>query len=194
MACNLRYPTHIENSSIQNTRLIGYFTKVSMKLFELHMLDLVINVNADICEMYLCSSAWRTLHFIWNCRKSFYRLHIRMNHVCQPQEEKLGCYFQSEPCLGALESHVFLSCLLTVVCKWHVINVTQITMKIPTKRTRLKGYVPIVEMKLFKGYMFQLDININCKHLWDVLLLSRVTYVTFFWEIADSNLKHCILE
>ena len=35
MACNQRYPTNIENSSTQNTRLIGYFTKVSMKLFEL---------------------------------------------------------------------------------------------------------------------------------------------------------------
>ena len=35
MACNQRYPTNIENSSTQNTRLIGYFTKVSTELFEL---------------------------------------------------------------------------------------------------------------------------------------------------------------
>ena len=35
MASNQRYPTDIENSSTQNERLIGYFTKVSMKLFEL---------------------------------------------------------------------------------------------------------------------------------------------------------------
>ena len=35
MACNQRYPTNIENSSTQNTRLIGHFTKVSMELFEL---------------------------------------------------------------------------------------------------------------------------------------------------------------
>ena len=35
MACNQRYPTNIENGSIQNTRLIKYFTKVSMNLFEL---------------------------------------------------------------------------------------------------------------------------------------------------------------
>ena len=35
MACNQRYPTNIENSSTQNTRLIGYIAKVSMKLFEL---------------------------------------------------------------------------------------------------------------------------------------------------------------
>ena len=45
MACNLRNPTNIENSSIQNTRLIGYFTKVSMQLFELSMFDLVKNNN-----------------------------------------------------------------------------------------------------------------------------------------------------
>ena len=45
MACNQRYPTNIENCSTQNTRLIGYFTKVSMKLFELLMVDRVININ-----------------------------------------------------------------------------------------------------------------------------------------------------
>ena len=35
MACNQRYPTKIENGSIQNRKLINYLTKVSMKLFEL---------------------------------------------------------------------------------------------------------------------------------------------------------------
>ena len=45
MACNQRYPTNIENSSTQNTGLIGCFTKVSMKLFELEMVDRVININ-----------------------------------------------------------------------------------------------------------------------------------------------------
>ena len=45
MACNQRFPTNIENSSTQNTRLIGYFTKVSMTLFELLMVDRVININ-----------------------------------------------------------------------------------------------------------------------------------------------------
>ena len=30
-----------------------------------------------------------------------------MNHVPQPQEEKLGYYFQSKTCPGALETHVF---------------------------------------------------------------------------------------
>ena len=80
----------------------------------------------------------------------------------------------------------FLSFLGSVVCKWHVINVTIITLKIPTKKTRLIGYVPIVIMKLFELYMFQLDININCKHLGDVLLLSSVTCVTF---VAKMHIK-----
>ena len=33
-ACNQRYPTNIENSSTQNTRLIKYFIIVSVNLFE----------------------------------------------------------------------------------------------------------------------------------------------------------------
>ena len=45
MACNHRYPTHIENSITQNTRLILYFIIVSMNLFEVKMFDLVININ-----------------------------------------------------------------------------------------------------------------------------------------------------
>ena len=86
----------------------------------------------------------------------------------------------------ALEPHVFLSFFGSVVCKWHVINVTLITLKMPTKKTRLIGYVPIVLMKLFELYMFQLDININCKHLGDILLLSRVTYVTFVAKMQKA--------
>ena len=35
MICYQRYPTNIENSNTQNTKVIGYFTNVSMKLFEL---------------------------------------------------------------------------------------------------------------------------------------------------------------
>ena len=45
MACNQRYPTNIEKSSSQNTRLIGYFTIVPMELFELYMFDIVTNIN-----------------------------------------------------------------------------------------------------------------------------------------------------
>ena len=45
MASNQRYPTNIENSSTQNTRLIICFIIVSMNLFEVQMFDLVININ-----------------------------------------------------------------------------------------------------------------------------------------------------
>ena len=41
--------------------------------------------------------------------------------------------------------------------------------------------------------MFKLDININCRHLYYVFLLVRVTYVTLFYEIADYNCIDCIL-
>ena len=88
-----------------------------------------------------------------------------MNHVLSPQEEKLGYYFQSETLAGALETHAFLSFLRSVVCKRLVINVTLITLKILTKKTRPIGYFPILLMKLFELYTFNLYININCKHL-----------------------------
>ena len=57
-----------------------------------------------------------------------------MNHVPQPQEEKLGYYFQSETCSGTLETNVSLSFLWSVVCKRPVINVTLITLKYQQKR------------------------------------------------------------
>ena len=88
-----------------------------------------------------------------------------MNHVSQPQEEKLGYYFQSETCPVALETHVSLSFLWSVGYKRSVINVTLISSKIPTKKTRPIGYFSIVLMKLFDLYTFQLDINVNYKHL-----------------------------
>ena len=59
-----------------------------------------------------------------------------MYHVPQPQEEKLGYYFQSGTCPGALETHVFLSFVSSVVCKRPVINDTLITLKIPTKKDK----------------------------------------------------------
>ena len=34
-----------------------------------------------------------------------------MNHAPQPQEEKLGYYFQSGTCLGAIETHNVVSFL-----------------------------------------------------------------------------------
>ena len=105
---------------------------------------------------------------------------MRMNHVLLPQEETLGYYFQSGTCLQALETHDLIRFLRSVVCKWPVINVTLLTLKIATQNTRLMGYFLIVLMKLFELYMFELDLNTNLRHLWSVFLLVRVTNVTFF--------------
>ena len=49
---------------------------------------------------------------------------------CTPQEEKVGYYFQSGTCLGASETHVLLSFLWSIFCKWPEINVTLQTLKI----------------------------------------------------------------
>ena len=80
-----------------------------------------------------------------------------------------------------LETYDLLRFLRSVVCKWPVINVTLLTLKIATQNTRLLGYFPIVLMKLFELYMFELDLNTDLRHLWSVFLLVRVTYVTFFF-------------
>ena len=53
-----------------------------------------------------------------------------MNHVAQPQEEKLGYYFQSGTCLGVFETHILLCVLWLFFCKWPVINVALLTLKI----------------------------------------------------------------
>ena len=50
--------------------------------------------------------------------------------VAPPRKKKVGYYFQSGTCLGALETHVLLSFLWSGFCKWPVINVTQQTLKI----------------------------------------------------------------
>ena len=50
----------------------------------------------------------------------------------------------------ALEIYDLLRFLPSVVCKWPVINVTLLTLKIATQNTRLMGYFPIVLMKLFE--------------------------------------------
>ena len=94
----------------------------------------------------------------------------------------------------ALETNDLLRFLRSVVCKWSVINVTQLTLKIATQNTRLMGYFPIVLMTLFELYMFELDLNTNLRHLWSVFLLVRVTYVTFFYEIAYYDFIDYILE
>ena len=94
----------------------------------------------------------------------------------------------------ALETHDLIRFLRSVLCKWPVINVTLLTLKIATQSTRLMGYFPIVLMKLFELYMLGLDLNINLRHLWSVFLLVRVTYVTFFYEIAYYDFIDYILE
>ena len=53
-----------------------------------------------------------------------------MNHVPQPQEGKLGYYFQAGTCLGVFETHVLQCFLWTFFCKWPVINGTLLTLKI----------------------------------------------------------------
>ena len=50
----------------------------------------------------------------------------------------------------ALEIHDLVRFLWSVVCKWPVINVTLLTLKIAAQNTRLMGYIPIVLMKLFE--------------------------------------------
>ena len=66
----------------------------------------------------------------------------------------------------ALETHDLLLFLRSVVCKWPVINVTLLTLKIATQNTRLMGYFLIVLIKLFELYMFKLDLNTNLRHIW----------------------------
>ena len=87
-----------------------------------------------------------------------------------------------------LETHDLLRFLWSVVCKWPVINVTLLTLKIATQNTRLMGYSPIVLLKLFELYMFGLDLNTNLRHLWSVFLPVRVTYVTFFMKVYIMSL------
>ena len=88
----------------------------------------------------------------------------------------------------ALEIHVLLRYLRSVVCKWPVINVTLLTLNIATQNTKLMGYFLIVFMKLFELYIFELGLNTNLRHLWIVFLLVIVTYVTFFMKLHIMTL------
>ena len=42
--------------------------------------------------------------------------------------------------------------------------------------------------------MFELDLHTNLRHLWSIFLLVRVTYVTFFYDIAYYDFIDYILE
>ena len=88
----------------------------------------------------------------------------------------------------ALETHDLIRFLRSVVCKWPVINVTLLPIKIATQNTSLMGYFLKVLMKLFELYMFELDLNTNLRHLWSVFLLVRVTNVTFFMKLHIMTL------
>ena len=90
------------------------------------MFDRVININ--------CRHLWDVLPLISVTYVTFYTklqimtLKIAYNNASypQPQEEKLGYYFQSWTCLGTIGTHVLVSFLLLVFCKRTVINVTLI--------------------------------------------------------------------
>ena len=60
---------------------------------------------------------------------------------CTPQEEKVGYYFQSGTCLGASETHVLLSFLWSIFCKWPVITVTPPIMKIAVHKIQYYKYI-----------------------------------------------------
>ena len=158
------------------------------------MVDCAININ--------CRHLWDVFLLIRVTFVTFYtKLQVMSlevaykNESCSPTPgRKAWLLFSVRDMSWSLRNPFFLSFLWSVVCKRPVINDALITLKLLTKKTRLVGYFRIVLMKLFELYTFQLDILINCKHLWYVILLSRVTYVTFFYENADYNLKDCISE
>ena len=74
--------------------------------------------------------------------------------------------------------------------KWSVINVALLLLKKATQNTRLMGYFPILLMKLFELYRFELDINTN----WTYLLVYFCSSELHFYEIAFNDFKDCILE
>ena len=84
-----------------------------------------------------------------------------------------------------LETHDLLRFLRSVVCKWPVINVTLLTLKIATPNTRRMGYFPILLMQLFELYMLELDLNTNLRLLWSVFSQSELLMLHF--------LLNCIL-
>ena len=147
------------------------------------MVDRVININCrHLWDVFLLTSV--TYVTIYTKLQIMTLENINKNESCSPTPgRKSWLLFSVRDMSWGLRNPFLLSFLWSVVCKRPVINVTLITLKIPTKKTRPIGYFPIVLMKLFELYTFQLDTNINYKLLWYVLLLSRVTYVTFFMKL-----------
>ena len=66
-----------------------------------------------------------------------------MNRVQHQLEEKLGCYFQSETCLGALETYVLQSFRRLILCKWPEINLPLVTLKIAIHKIQTNGIFSI---------------------------------------------------
>ena len=62
-----------------------------------------------------------------------------------------------------------------------------------TQNTRLIIYFVIVSMNLFEVKLFNIVININCRHLYDVMQLVSVTYVTFYTKLQIMTID-CIKE
>ena len=83
----------------------------------------------------------------------------------------------------ALENHNFINFIGSVVCKWPVINVTLLTLKIATQNTRAMGYFPIALLKLFWLFMFELDISTNWRPLWYVFCSLELLMLHFFTKV-----------
>ena len=66
-----------------------------------------------------------------------------MNRVHNPLEEKFGYYFQSETCLGALETYVLLTFRRSILCKWPEINLHLVTLKIAIHKIQKNGIFSI---------------------------------------------------
>ena len=97
----------------------------------------------------------------------------------------------------ALETHDLLRFLRSVVCKWPVINVTLLTLKIATQNTRLMGYFPTVLMKLFELYMFELDLHTNLSvcgvyFCWSELPMLHFYEITYY-DFIDYILEYSML-
>ena len=145
------------------------------------MFDLVININCrHLWDIFSLNSVTYVTYYT---KLQIMTLYIAYeNEPCSlTAEETIGNFFQSRTCLVALETHTLLRFLWSVVCKWPVINVTILNLKITTQNA-------IVLMKLFELCMFELDLNTNLRHLWGVFLLVRVTYVTFFMKLHIMTL------
>ena len=112
-----------------------------------------------------------------------------MNHVPQPQGEKLEYYFQSVTCPGALETHVFLSFLWSVVRKRPVINDPPNNIKNTKKKDKtnriLSNSIKEINLALHISarHIYQLQTSVICTSA----LQSYLCYI--FYENADNNLK-----